>query len=78
MSSSTENAPQGAASTPGPRATALHSIYNEALNHTVKSISYEHFASCFPTPAKYCPDSLRRVWSQMMGRFEELSRVCTA
>ena len=64
-----------AATSLGPRATALYKIYGEALGHTIKSIGYDHFASCFPTPAKYCPDSLRRVWAQMIGRFEELARV---
>lgn len=61
--------------TPGRRATALQTIYHEALAHTVKTISYESFASCFPTPARYCPNSLRAVWKQMMGRFEELAKV---
>ncbi len=60
---------------PGHRATALQNIYNEALTHTVKSITYDRFAACFPTPATYCPDSLKKVWSQMMGRFEELAKV---
>ncbi|KAI9882287.1 MAG: hypothetical protein M1823_005965 [Watsoniomyces obsoletus] len=59
---------------PGHRATALQNIYNEALTHTVKTITYDRFAACFPTPAAYCPESLKKVWSQMMGRFEELAK----
>ena len=59
----------------GRRATALRTIYNEALTHTIKTVSYDRFIACFPTPARYCPESLKGVWKQMMSRFEELARV---
>jgi hypothetical protein len=59
----------------GHRATALHNIYSEALAHTVKQISYDKFASCFPTPAAYCAESLRSLWSRLMTRFEMIARV---
>ncbi|KAI9813380.1 MAG: hypothetical protein M1826_002499 [Phylliscum demangeonii] len=59
---------------PGHRAQRLQTIFHEALAHTIKTISYEHFASCFPTVAAACPDSLRAVWQQMRARFEELAR----
>lgn len=67
--------PKSSLPTPGHRASALQNIFNEALVHTLKTISYENFAACFPTPARACPDSLRAVWQQMIGRFEELARV---
>ncbi|KAI9788299.1 MAG: hypothetical protein M1816_006984 [Peltula sp. TS41687] len=66
--------PADSLSAPGHRASALQNIFNEALVHTLKTISYDHFAACFPTPARACPDSLRAVWQQMVGRFEELAR----
>ncbi|KAI9854864.1 MAG: hypothetical protein M1824_006554 [Vezdaea acicularis] len=59
---------------PGPRALALQKIYNEALAHTLKTCSYANFSSCFPTPAKYVPDSLHKLWAQMVGRLEELAK----
>ena len=59
----------------GRRARALHTIYNEALTHTIKTINYDRFIACFPTPARYCPESLKGVWRQMISRFEELARV---
>ncbi|KAI9850412.1 MAG: hypothetical protein M1838_005689 [Thelocarpon superellum] len=56
--------------TPGTRATALNTIFGEALAHTLRTCSYENFAACFPTPARHCPGSLRALWAQMVERLE--------
>lgn len=63
--------PQITTPTPGPRATALHKVYTSALKSTLKANSYPNLASCFPTPAKYCPTALEGVWRQLNARLEE-------
>ncbi|KAI9849658.1 MAG: hypothetical protein M1837_002783 [Sclerophora amabilis] len=63
---------------PGHRATALSNIFNSALSHTLRSCSYENFAACFPTPARYCPDSLRELWRQMVGKMDVLAKERSA
>ncbi|KAI9750752.1 MAG: hypothetical protein M4579_006324 [Chaenotheca gracillima] len=60
--------------TPGHRATALHNIFISALSHTLRTCSYENFAACFPTPARACPESLRELWRQMVGKMEVLAK----
>lgn len=70
-SSPPPSAPQTTTIEPGPRATALQKIYTSALQSTLKANSYPNFASCFPTPAKYCPTALEGVWRQLNTRLEE-------
>ncbi|KAI9858596.1 MAG: hypothetical protein M1813_007401 [Trichoglossum hirsutum] len=60
---------------PGRRATALQTIFNDALTHTIKTCNYENFASCFPTPARYCPGFLYKLWSQLLGAFEARAKT---
>lgn len=60
---------------PGPRATALQSAFNKALEATLARCTYENFAECFPTPAKGAPDTLRAFWRDFMGRLEEVCKV---
>ncbi|KAF1992007.1 Nnf1-domain-containing protein [Aulographum hederae CBS 113979] len=55
---------------PGPRATALSNAFNGALAATLKRISYDNFASCFPTPAKYRPETMDAFWRDFTGRLE--------
>ncbi|KZF25057.1 Nnf1-domain-containing protein [Xylona heveae TC161] len=62
------------AEAPGPRAMALHNIFNGALSHTLKMCSFDNFSACFPTPAKHVPNELRGMWRMMSQRFEELAR----
>ncbi|KAI9769328.1 MAG: hypothetical protein M1839_003751 [Geoglossum umbratile] len=57
-------------SSPGRRATALQTIFTNALSHTIKTVNYDNFASCFPTPARHCPGFLYKLWSQLLGAFE--------
>jgi kinetochore protein NNF1 len=56
---------------PGPRATALRKVFNNALTATLKANSYPNFSACFPTPAQYCPQALEGVWKQLNAKLEE-------
>ena len=58
-------------SNPGPRAAALQKVFAGALTASLKTNSYANFSSCFPTPAKHCPDALEGVWAQMNTRLEQ-------
>lgn len=49
---------------PGPRATALQKLYNDAINHVLKTCNYDNFAKCFPTPAHEVPQSMRQLHEQ--------------
>ncbi|KIW02287.1 uncharacterized protein PV09_06437 [Verruconis gallopava] len=62
-------------STPGARATALQNAFTKALEATLSKCSYANFAACFPTPAKYRPQTLEMFHKDFTGR---LSEVCTA
>lgn len=67
--------PAPIAATPGPRATALQKVFNDALSHTLRANSYANFSACFPTPARQCPQSLEHVWRQLNGKLEESARA---
>jgi kinetochore protein NNF1 len=62
--------PPPVATAPGPRATALQKLYSDAIAHVLKTCSYNNFASCFPTPAKEVPDSIRHLHERM--NFEQI------
>lgn len=65
---------------PGPRATALQKLYNDAITHVLKTCNYTNFSACFPTPASGAAESLKDLHEQFthalgdkMGRnFEEI------
>lgn len=59
---------------PSQRYARLQRLYRDALKATLAANSYENFAACFPTPAKYCPRALEGVWAQLNTR---LSEECT-
>lgn len=59
---------------PGPRAQNLNKVFTGALNHTTSTCSYPHFASCFPTPARYNKALLESVWRQVQNMIESRSR----
>ncbi|KAI9737079.1 MAG: hypothetical protein M1834_000669 [Cirrosporium novae-zelandiae] len=67
--------PPPVAVTPGPRATALLRVFDNALSHTLRKNSYSNFAACFPTPARNMPDVLETVWRQMNHVLEERAKV---
>lgn len=49
----------------------LERIHTDFIRQSLKQNSYANFASCFPTPAAYCPSALEGVWKQLNGRLEE-------
>ncbi|KAL1984002.1 hypothetical protein VTN96DRAFT_9687 [Rasamsonia emersonii] len=61
--------------TPGPRASRLQQVFNEALARTLRANSYANFAACFPTPAKHVPASLESVWRQLNAKLEESAKA---
>ncbi|KAJ9658034.1 hypothetical protein H2201_007929 [Coniosporium apollinis] len=63
------------ASTPGPRATALTSIFHASLDATLKRISYANFAACFPTPATHVPENLDAFHRDFVSRLGEVCRA---
>lgn len=69
------NAPQSTESqAPGPRASRLIQVFDQALARTLRANSYSNFASCFPTPARHVPASLESVWRQLNAKLEESAR----
>ncbi|KAL8781571.1 MAG: hypothetical protein Q9213_005957 [Squamulea squamosa] len=58
------------AQTPGPRAAQFQKLFGDALNHTLRTCSYSKFSSCFPTPAKYAPQTLTSIWQQITTKVE--------
>ena len=60
--------PPPVAAAPGPRATALQKLYADAIAHVLKTCSYNNFASCFPTPAKEVPGSIKHLHEQFNDR----------
>ena len=60
----------------GPRARALQKVFDSALLASLKACSYDNFAACFPTPARYVPDRLDALWRNMTARIKEFAEVC--
>ncbi|KAJ6186261.1 hypothetical protein N7519_007562 [Penicillium mononematosum] len=56
--------------TPGPRASRLSQVFEQALARTLRANSYANFAGCFPTPARHVPASLEGVWRQLNAKLE--------
>ncbi|CAK4031594.1 Hypothetical predicted protein [Lecanosticta acicola] len=59
---------------PGPRASALQKLYNDAINHVVKTISYSNFSACFPTPSQAVPASVKLLHEQFTEKLGESMR----
>jgi kinetochore protein NNF1 len=59
----------------GPRADALHRIFEASLQATLTANAYGHFATCFPTPARAVPESLDGFWRSFNGRLGEVCRA---
>src|SRR3954466_10996665 len=64
------------ASTPGIRASAFQKLHNDALASTLKAISYDSFADCFPLIAAQAPGSLRAMHGDFISRLERFAKVC--
>jgi kinetochore protein NNF1 len=63
--------------TPGPRATAFLNLYQKTLSTTLRTISYDNFAACFPTIATNAPGNLRGLHKAMIERLEAFAQVCS-
>lgn len=61
--------------TPGPRASRLQQVFEQALARTLRANSYANFAGCFPTPARHVPSSLESVWRQLNAKLEESAKA---
>ena len=61
--------------TPGPRATALITLYNNALANTLKAVSYESFEACFPEIGVRAPKALRALHGGMVSNLEGFAKV---
>ena len=62
--------PAPVSQSPGPRASRLNQVFDQALARTLRANSYANFASCFPTPARHVPASLEGVWRQLNAKLE--------
>jgi len=60
---------------PGPRASKLQEVFNEALTHTLRVCSYSNFATCFPTPAQFVPEALDTLHRDFVGRLGDACKV---
>jgi kinetochore protein NNF1 len=58
-------------SLPSRRAATLTDAFSRALEATSNKLSYENFATCFPTPAQYKPDTLQKFHGDFVGRWGE-------
>jgi hypothetical protein len=63
------------APTPGARASAFLTLYQKTLSTTLRTISYDNFAACFPTIAKNAPENLRGLHKAMIQRLEGFAQV---
>jgi hypothetical protein len=63
------------AQTPGRRATTFVTLYDRMLDNTLQSMTYEHFADCFPTIAKNSGNALRSLHGDMVTKLGEFARV---
>ncbi|RDW83448.1 hypothetical protein BP5796_04939 [Coleophoma crateriformis] len=66
--------PPPVAMTPGPRATGYLTVYEKTLAHTLDTVTYEHFAACFPTVAQNAPEQLKHLHKQMMERLRVVAK----
>lgn len=64
------------AQTPGRRATAFLDLYQKTLSTSLRTISYDNFAACFPTMAVNAPENLRGLHKAMIERLEGFAQVC--
>jgi len=56
--------------TPGPRATGLINVFNNAVKATLDKCSNNSFSTCFPTTAKYKPEVLDDVRRQLTTQLD--------
>jgi kinetochore protein NNF1 len=64
--------PPPTTSVPGPRAQALQTAFARALEATLAKLSYDNFATCFPTAAAYKPSVLKDFHGSFASRLGEV------
>ncbi|KAK0803141.1 hypothetical protein LTR75_008085 [Friedmanniomyces endolithicus] len=69
------SSPPPTLSLPGPRATALHNLYSDAITHLLRTLTYPHFAACFPTPSVAVPGSMKALHAQFTMELGEQLRA---
>lgn len=62
-------------SAPGPRATRLQTLLDSAISHTISSITYRNFASCFPTIQTYNPAALEDLHRNFTTLLDERAKA---
>ncbi|KAH7041294.1 Nnf1-domain-containing protein, partial [Microdochium trichocladiopsis] len=60
--------------TPGPRAAGFQNLLDKSLESTLKKVSWDNFAACYPTIATQAPATLKAVQKQMVERLGTLCR----
>ena len=61
---------------PGPRAARFQKVLDDSLKHTLGKVTWENFASCYPTVAERAPATLKAAQRQMVDRLAMLCKVC--
>ncbi|KAH9826848.1 Nnf1 [Teratosphaeria destructans] len=64
-------APPPLSAAPGPRASAIQKLYQDAITHILKTCNYDNFASCFPTPAQNVPPSMKQLHESFLAKIRE-------
>lgn len=59
---------------PGPRATRLAQLYDQALDRTLSKLAYPNLAQCYPTIASRAEPMLQQVRAQIVDRLGEKCR----
>lgn len=71
----TTSAPSQSAPIPGHRAAAFQELYSKTLTKTLSIMTYQNFATCFPTiAASPMAGSLKHIHEQFVKRLEEFAR----
>jgi kinetochore protein NNF1 len=52
----------------------LQKLYNDAVNHILKTCSHSNFAACFPTPARQVPGSVKLLHEQFTDKLGQSMR----
>ncbi|KAK8034763.1 hypothetical protein PG993_009758 [Apiospora rasikravindrae] len=59
---------------PGPRAARFQKVLDDSLKHTLGKVTWDNFASCYPTVADRAPATLKAAQRQMVDRLTMLCK----
>ncbi|KAK7966995.1 uncharacterized protein PG986_001272 [Apiospora aurea] len=59
---------------PGPRAARFQKVLDDSLKHTLGKVTWDNFASCYPTIADRAPATLKAAQRQMVDRLTMLCK----